>query len=157
MNTNMLVRFALAVSVIFGLVGCSTLTPQVSEGGDKLVFVTQVHGSDATRSGASGAIGGQVGGYIGGASGSVMGGVLEAVASSLLRSLREPRVTVVYQDFDPRQPGAPKFYAGRSKTLEKPVWDGFSGLRPGTWAVLSTDDKGDAIVVPCQSECKPKS
>lgn len=139
--------------------GCaSMMNPPVAEDGSKLVYVKEVRvlGRAGPDAGVSGALGGQVGGAMSGTTGAVVGGGVEAAATAVINAARGVRILVNFMDFDPRVAGAPKFFAGRAATIERAPWPGSEQLRAGGWAVLTTDEEGDRIVVPCKSECKPQ-
>lgn len=155
-------NFHKKISFIFFLFligGCATFQPKSGENGEKLVYVNELRmvgtlGNNGPT--GAGAIGGQIGGSVAGTSGSIKGGVIEGALTSVVSALRGPRVLLSYMDFDPTAPGAPRFFPGHAKTIEKAPWEGVFGLRKGTWAVLTQDAKGDSIVVPCSTPCQPK-
>lgn len=87
-------------------------------------------GNDGPTDG--GAIGGQIGGSVAGISGAIKGEVIEGTLTSIVSALRGPRVLLSYMDFNPKAPGAPRFFPGHAKTIEKAPWEGVFTLRKGT-------------------------
>ena len=141
-------------AVALALAGCASVQAVKGSGGESLVFIKEVKWA-GMPSGMGSLAGSAASGPLAGGANPITAGAVGTLAGGVIQAVKGKEIIVAVFDHDPRSANAPKLLVGHNKTLQRKPWPGAEKLQPMTWAIMSKDENGDDIVLPCPSECQP--